>query len=133
MYKRQVYDDTTGLAGAGSAYYAGKPAVPNRTGNSGPALVYPSTGDGFRATPGDLVTIATDGTTNPSGTGAHAITLFTSGDPAAVGVPLVLTRAVAPAVRALSIDPDPVSYTHLCRGERSPPCATWPSDFRTAD
>ncbi len=76
-----VYDDTTGLAGAGYAYYAGKPAVANRTGNSGPALVYPSTGDGFRATPGDLVTIATDGTTNPAGAGAHAITLFTSGDP----------------------------------------------------
>lgn len=101
-----VYDDTTGLAGAGLADYAGKPAVPNRTDNSGPALVYPSTGNGFRATAGDLVTIATDGTTNPAGTGAHAVTLFTSGDPVAVGVPLVFTRAVAPAAGAVSVDPD---------------------------
>ena len=60
------------------------------------------------------MTIATDGTTNPAGAGAHAITLFTSGDPAAVGVPLVLTRAVAPAVRALNIDPDQA-------GQKMPP------------
>jgi hypothetical protein len=101
-----VYDDTTGLSGAGLADYAGKPAVPNRTGNSGAALVNPTTGDGFRAAPGDLVTIATDGTTNPAGAGAHALILFTSGGPAAVAVPLVLARAVAPAVRAVSVDPD---------------------------
>jgi hypothetical protein len=101
-----VYDDTTGLEGAGSAYYAGKAAVPNRTDNSGPALVYPSTGTGFRATPGDLVTIATDGTTNPAGVGAHVISVFTSGDPLAAGVPLMLTPAVPPAVRALNVNPD---------------------------
>ena len=107
-----VYDDTTGLSGSGLADYAGKPAVPNRTGNSGAALVYPTTGTGFRAAPGDLVTIATDGTTNPAGAGAHAITLFTSGGPVAVGVPLVLTRAAAPAVRAVSVDPDQAGQTN---------------------
>jgi hypothetical protein len=87
-----VYDDTTGLAGGGYAAYGGRPAAPNATDNPGPAVVTPSTGDGFRADPGDIVTVATDGTVNPSGPGAHVLTLSTSGDPAPVALPLVLAK-----------------------------------------
>jgi hypothetical protein len=98
-----VYDDTTGLAGGGYAGYAGKAPTPNRPDNPGPAVVTPSTGDGFRADPGDIVTVSTDGTVNPAGPGTHSLTLFTSGDPAPVALPLALTTSAAPSLPALDL------------------------------
>ncbi len=97
------YDDTTGLTAAALASYAGKPATPNKPDNPGPAFATPTTGDGFRAAPGDLVTVATDGTVNPMGPGTHTLTLYTSGDPAAVAIPVVLDRPVAPALAVLDL------------------------------
>jgi hypothetical protein len=97
------YDDTTGLTAAALTSYGGKPATPNRPDNPGAAFATPGTGDGFRAAPGDIVTVATDGTINPSGQGAHNLTLYTSGDPATVALPIVLGRPVAPTMAILNL------------------------------
>lgn len=97
------YDDTTGLTASALASYAGKPATPNKPDNPGPAFATPSTGDGFRAAPGDIVTVATDGTVNPSGPGTHTLTVYTSGDPATVAIPVALGRPVAPALAVLDL------------------------------
>jgi hypothetical protein len=98
-----IYDDTTGLVGEGYATYAGKPATPNQPDNPGTAVVTPSTGDGFRADPGDIVTVATDGTVNPASPGPHILALSTSGDPGNADLRLVLHKASAPSVAVLNL------------------------------
>jgi hypothetical protein len=107
------YDDTTGLTAAALASYTGKPATPNKPDNPGAAFATPGTGDGFRAAPGDIVTVATDGTVNPSGPGTHTLTVYTSGDPATVALPVVLGRPVAPALAVLNLSSPRTGATNV--------------------
>jgi len=100
-----VYDDTTGLEGGGFASYGGNPPDPNAARNPGPAVVDPSTGDGFRAAAGDVVTVTADGVYSPTAGGPHNLTLFTSADPVSVNLPLLLRAPTSARLPVLDLTP----------------------------
>jgi hypothetical protein len=74
-----VVNDTNGTSTAGNAQITGDTAV-----------VTPTTGDGFTAAPGDVITVLVTPTTNPS-KGKQTLTLSTSTDPKPVTVSYSIT------------------------------------------
>lgn len=79
-----VWDDTTGKSAGASGVPASNPST---------VTVYPGSGDGFWAAPGDIVTVAVEGVANPSTSGSFDLSVSTGGDPAPASVAYTLTSS----------------------------------------